>query len=270
MFSLPRFFIEPESLRDDAVTITGPEAHHIGRVLRLGPGDIITLLDGCGNFYDSRIEEIRDDRVECRVLWRGRAGGEPPLRVVLVQGIAKGERMDFVIQKGTELGAAAFLPVQCGRSVVRLDAQKRVARRERWQRIAREAAKQCGRALAPEVMEPVHWPAALDLIPPGALVLVPWEEESGRSLKAELQARVKPDEVYIIIGPEGGLEKREVDEARRRGAVPVTLGPRILRTETAGLAAITMVLYQWGDLGGNEHVGKESGPGDPGLQGQPV
>lgn len=267
---MPRFFIEPEAVRNDTVTITGPEAHHISKVLRLGTGDIITLLDGCGNCYEGRIEATRDDRVECQVLRRGRAGGEPPLRVVLVQGIAKGERMDFAIQKGTELGAAAFLPVICRRSVVRLDDRKRAARRERWQRIAREAAKQCGRGLAPEVMEPLPWLAALDLIPPGALVLVPWEGETGRALKAELQSRAKPGEVYIIIGPEGGLEQREVDEARRRGAVPVTLGPRILRTETAGLAAIAMVLYQWGDLGGNVHAGKESGPGDPRLQGQPV
>lgn len=220
------------------------------RVLRLGPGDIITLLDGKGNSYRCRIDAKSGDTVSCRVLERRRAGGEPPLRVVLVQGMAKGDKMDTVVQKGTELGAAAFMPVLCRRSVVRLDAAKGAARRERWQRVAAGAAKQCRRALVPEVYEPLAWSAALRLIPPGALVLLPWEEASGHTLKRELQSRhVPPPEVYIIIGPEGGLEEVEVDEARCRGAVPVSLGPRIMRTETAGLAVITMVLYQWGDLG---------------------
>lgn len=187
----------------------------------------------------------------CRVLRRGAAGGEPPLRVVLVQGLAKGDRMDTVVQKGTELGAAAFWPVLCKRSVVRLDASKKAARLQRWQRIAAGAAKQCRRALVPEVLQPLDWSAALNIIPPGALVLVPWENETGCTLKEVLQSRSRPDEVYLLIGPEGGLEDNEVEEARLRGGIPVTLGPRILRTETAGPAVVAMILYQWGDLGGN-------------------
>jgi len=219
------------------------------RVLRLGPGDIITLLDGKGSLYHCRIEDKTPGAVQCRVLERHPAGGEPSLKVVLLQGIAKGDKMDTVIQKGTELGASLFVPVHCRRSVVRLDAARGAARRERWQRIAAGAAKQCRRALVPEVYKPVTWENALRLIPPGAPAFLPWEGEAGRSLKKELQSRPAPTEVYIIIGPEGGLEKEEVDEAQARGVVPVSLGPRILRTETAGLAAISMVLYQWGDLG---------------------
>ena len=247
---MPRFFIKPEQIQDNTVVITGTEAHHITRVLRLGPGATVTLLDGCGNLYLSQIERTEKGSVHCRVLQCEPAGGEPPVRVVLVQGLAKGERMDYVIQKGTELGASEYLPVYCKRSVVRLDAKKEAARRERWQRIALEASKQCGRGVVPLVHEPVGWSAALSLIPASALVLVPWEEETACTLKDELKARPRPAAVYILIGPEGGLEKREVDEARGCGAIPVTLGPRILRTETAGPAVITMVLYQWGDLGG--------------------
>ncbi len=249
---MPRFFIEPCDVRGDVVTITGREARHIARVLRLGPGDIITLLDGSGCLYRCRIEQIEAGSVICRIMLRQAAGGEPPLRVVLLQGVAKGDRMDTIIQKGTELGVSVFLPVLCHRSVVRLDERKKAARRERWQRIAVEAAKQCRRALVPEVLEPLSWTAALETIPPGALVLVPWEEERYRSLKKELRCRARPDELYIIIGPEGGLETREVEQACRRGAVTVTLGPRILRTETAGPAIVAMVMYHWGDLGGED------------------
>jgi len=247
---MPRFFVAPEQVQGNSVTVTGPEVHHIKRVLRLGPGDIITLLDGCGNFWESSIESIAGEIVHCQVLRQGRAGGEPPLRVVLVQGLAKGDRMDTVIQKGTELGAAAFWPVFCKRSVVRLDASKKASRLERWQRIAIGAAKQCCRALVPEVAEPLEWSAALDLIPPGALVLIPWENETSCALKDALQGRPRPDEIYLLIGPEGGLEHQEVEEACRLGGIPVTLGPRILRTETAGPATLAMILYQWGDLGG--------------------
>jgi 16S rRNA (uracil1498-N3)-methyltransferase len=199
---------------------------------------------------ESRIESFAGETVNCQVLRRGLAGGEPPLRVVLVQGLAKGDRMDTVIQKGTELGAAAFWPVVCKRSVVRLDASKKISRLERWQRIAAGATKQCRRALVPEVAEPLEWSTALGLIPPGALVLILWEDEAGRTLKDTLQSRPRPDEVYLLIGPEGGLEQQEVEEACRRGGIPVTLGPRILRTETAGPATLAMLLYQWGDLGG--------------------
>jgi len=202
------------------------------------------------NFFESRIQNYAGEAVHCQVLRRGMSGGEPTLRVVLVQGLAKGDRMDTVIQKGTELGAAAFWPVVCKRSVVRLDASKKASRLERWQRIAAGAAKQCRRALVPEVLEPVEWSMALDMIPPGALVLVLWEDETGRTLKDTLQSHSRPDEVYLLIGPEGGLEQQEVEEACRLGGIPVTLGPRILRTETAGPAALAMLLYQWGDLGG--------------------
>ncbi len=240
----------PEQVQGDSAIVTGPEAYHIKRVLRLGPGDIITLLDGYGNYWESCIEGFTGKSINCRVLRRGLAGGEPSLRVVLVQGLAKGDRMDTVIQKGTELGAAAFWPVVCKRSVVRLDASKKTSRLERWQRIAAGAAKQCRRALVPELTEPMDWSAALNIIPPGALVLVMWEDETGRTLKDVLQSRPRPDEVYLLIGPEGGLEQQEVEEARRRGGIPVTLGPRILRTETAGPATLAIILYQWGDLGG--------------------
>lgn len=250
---MARFFVDPGDVQGDTVTVAGAEAHHMTRVLRLGVGDIITLLDGKGSLYHCRIEGKTPDAVQCRVLERHPAGGEPPLKVVLLQGIAKGDKMDTVIQKGTELGASVFIPVHCRRGVVRLDTAKGAARRERWQRIAAGAAKQCRRALVPEVYEPVTWENALDFIPPGTAAFLPWEDETGRSLKQELQFRPAPAEVYIIIGPEGGLEKEEVDAAQARGAVPVSLGPRILRTETAALAAISVVLYQWGDLGESLH-----------------
>lgn len=247
--NISHFFISPEQVQKEQVIITGPDVTHISRVLRMGPGDVITVLDGRGNGYRVRLTVITRSQAEGIILEQFTPGGEAPLRVTLVQGLSKGDKMDIIIQKGTELGVSRVVPLHCRRSVVQLTPQKAGERQQRWQRIALEAAKQCRRALIPRVTAVMDLPSALDLLAPDTLALMPWEGERGRGLKGVLQGQ-SSREVVVFIGPEGGFDPAEVALARQRGVLPVSLGPRILRTETAGLAVVAMVMYELGDLGG--------------------
>lgn len=244
------FFVSPHQITGDQVHIVGTDAVHISRVLRLRPGDVINVLDGSGKGYRVKLTFTSAEQVKGLVLEKFTPIGEPPVRVTLVQGLSKGEKMDIIIQKSVELGASAIIPMSCSRSVVRLTREKAKERQERWQRIAREAAKQCLRAVVPEVKEVMTLEEVLDVLPPGALTLMPWEEERGISLKSVLRKEKQVQEIFLFIGPEGGFDPAEVELARQKGVTTVSLGPRILRTETAGMAVLTMVLYELGDLGG--------------------
>ncbi|MFZ5631218.1 MAG: 16S rRNA (uracil(1498)-N(3))-methyltransferase [Bacillota bacterium] len=243
-----RFFISPEQFEADKPVIRGPDVKHMVKVLRLKPGDMVELLDGTGRAARARIDSAGSVEVVCTRLEEVIPGGEPPVKVTLVQGLAKGEKMDLVIQKSTELGVAEIIPLICRRSVVRLEDKRAAGRQERWQRVAVEAAKQCRRARLPVVRSAQGLDEVLDGMPVGTAAFLPWEEERDRSFGQLLQGE-NPGRVYIFIGPEGGFEKSEVEGARRRGVVTVTLGPRILRTETAGLACLALIMHRWGDLG---------------------
>ncbi|WP_027717870.1 16S rRNA (uracil(1498)-N(3))-methyltransferase [Desulfovirgula thermocuniculi] len=243
------FFVPPRQICGNRVYISGSDAAHIYRVLRLRPGDVVNVLDGSGTAYRVELTSTAADRVEGLVRESFPAAGEPPVRVTLAQGLSKGEKMDIIIQKSVELGASAIIPVSCSRSVVRLTREKARERQERWQRIAREAAKQCLRAVVPLVGEVVTLEEVLGTLPPRVLALMPWEGEKSLSLKEALRKAGKKEEVFLFIGPEGGFAPAEVELARQQGVITVTLGPRILRTETAALAALAVVLYELGDLG---------------------
>ena len=251
---MARFFVDPKQIEIDRLEVTGSEAKHILQVLRLKSGDIITVLDGQGNEYQASIDKVTGTRVQCWIMSRAAAGGEPSLRVMLIQGLAKGDRMETVIQKATELGVAGIIPVQCNRSVVRLDGRKAAEKQQRWQRVALEAAKQCRRGIVPAVALTRNWCDVLSDLPPGCLSLLPWEGETACSLHQALAGCSRNmtgnTTIYIFIGPEGGFEPAEVKAARDRGVVSVSLGPRILRTETAGPALLAVIMYLWGDLGG--------------------
>ncbi|MEG6520769.1 16S rRNA (uracil(1498)-N(3))-methyltransferase [Desulfotomaculum sp. 1211_IL3151] len=247
---MPRFFVQPEQINSDTALIKGPDVKHISRVLRMAVGDSLTLLDGRGNVYLAEIVEINKEEVQCKILEQQTANSEPKIQVTLVQGLPKGDKMETIIQKCTELGVSRVIPLAAARSVVKLDANKAADRQQRWQRVAMEAAKQCRRAGIPEVHRVSDWDTILAKLPPDALVLMPWEAEKSQSLGEILrQKTVAPPEVYIFIGPEGGFEDDEAQRLKDKGYHLVTLGNRILRTETAGPAALTMVLYQYGELG---------------------
>ena len=244
------FFLNPNQIVDGKACLDGTDAHHIINVLRLKTGDRIILANGLARTFAATIEYMEKDRVLCAIGEEIRTTTSDSPRVTLVQGLPKGDKMDLIIEKGAELGLHEFIPLLSERVVVKLTEEKLLKRRERWQRIAMEAAKQCRRPDVPSVSKPMTWTEVLESLPLEGVALIPWEEETNNSLKSYMRSNPKPAAVYYFIGPEGGFSLSEVETAREYGVCPVTIGSRILRTETAGLAVATMLFYQWGDLGG--------------------
>ncbi|MBO8128546.1 MAG: 16S rRNA (uracil(1498)-N(3))-methyltransferase [Peptococcaceae bacterium] len=247
--SIPRFFLFSGKI-GRTVYLDGSDAHHITRVLRMRPGAKISVVDSRGKAYLAKITGIDPGRVSARLIREDPAGGEPDLSVVLVQGLAKGDKMDLVVQKATEVGVKGIVPLVTERAVVKLSETKARQRRDRWQKIAVEAARQSKRRVVPQVAPVQRLDEFLGSLPCETAVFFLWEEEHSRIFKEELRSREKPGEVYLLVGPEGGFTPGEAAAAQAAGAVPVSLGPRILRTETAGVVAAALVLYEWGDLGG--------------------
>jgi 16S rRNA (uracil1498-N3)-methyltransferase len=240
-----RFFVE--RVEGDRVLLGKDDSHHLLRVMRAEPGEPFAVLAG-GMQYECRLTGVAGGLAEGEVLSGRPAAGEPPVRVTLFQGLAKGDKLEAVIQHGTEVGITEFVPVATSRSVVKLEPKKAADRVERWQRIAREAAEQSRRGAVPRVAPVVSWKEAVAGCGQFDLAVVPWEE-GGEPLREALASRPGARTVAVFIGPEGGLSPEEVELARKQGARAVTLGPRILRTETAGLAAAVAILYALGDLG---------------------
>ena len=254
----PRFFVDPQQIMGDSVAISGEEFTHLARVLRLRPGSSITVCDGLGQEYQAILQEILPKMALARIVEPVSSYAEPRVKITLVQGLPKADKMDLIIQKGTELGICEFLPVLTERTVVRLSGVKAERRVERWQRIAKEAAKQSRRTVVPKVHFPVPWGECLSKYSDksqGRLGLFPWEAVSGRSIKDVLSVnqgwKQAGDslEIWLFIGPEGGWSETEAGQAGALGIVALSLGPRILRTETAGIVAASVILYESGDLG---------------------
>lgn len=243
-----RFFVE-RIQEPQLVCIEGADAHHIGKVLRLKPGDHIVVVTADGTEYDVVLAAIKTGMVTGSIVERRESSAEPALKAVLVQGMPKGDKLELIIQKCTELGIAELWPVHTERSIVRLTGAKAEERRERWQRIAREAAKQCQRQHVPLVQGLQSWQDALQNLPDDCQGILLWESENTNYLQATLSGMTNARPVYIFVGPEGGLTEHEVRLAQTKGVCAVTLGPRILRTETAGMAALAIIMYQLGDLG---------------------
>lgn len=241
-----RFFVPAEDLKGEVVPLSGETSHHLGSVLRLSPGEEVLLLDGRGTLCRSRIESLDRRSGTARVLQRWHED-ESAFPVRLFQALPKGEKMDLVLQKGTELGVAAFTPVLAGRSVSRPAAAREQKRQERWERIVREAARQCRRPRLPRLTPPLPLAEALNSCAE-ELRLMLWEEES-RPLVDVLPADA-PRSAAVLVGPEGGFAPREAEAARQAGFLPISIGPRILRTETAGFAVASILQYLYGDLGG--------------------
>ena len=243
-----RFFVAPTLLAADPIRLDGDLARQMSRVLRLRPGDRVVLLDGSGREVVAVLRRVDGREVVASPLDRRPGAPEPACAVVLYQGVVRPARFEWLLEKGTELGVAAFVPLRTARSVVRPEGEG--ARTERWRRIVREAAEQCGRAVLPEVRPPVALTEALPAAP--GLRLVCWEAADGlplrEALRRELDAGRRPEAVSLFVGPEGGLTEEEAAAARTAGAEVVSLGRRVLRSETAGLAAVVAVLYELGEL----------------------
>lgn len=247
---MARFFVSENSIENNTVTITGPDVKHISKVLRLNPGHHVSVSTGAGREFEAVIREITGKTVICDIVEEREILTEPPVKITLFQGLPKGDKMELIIQKGTEIGVSRIVPMICERTVVKLDGKKAGDRRVRWQRVAEEAAKQSRRTAVPEVAEPVSFESVLRELKDAGLAVMPWEEQKSGGIKQLLQNNRKTGHVAILIGPEGGFSHQEAEQAIRAGIQLVTLGPRIMRTETAGIVTAALVLYELGDLGG--------------------
>lgn len=222
-------------------------AHHIARVLRMQVGSEVCLFNGDGQEYRARLTEVGKRSASARIESCVPNRVESPLQVTLCQGISKGDRMDFAIQKAVELGVTAVQPIQTARTVVKLNQDRLEKKRLHWQGVADHACEQSGRSVRVAVKAPLSLDQWLSGRRGIGLVLDPTSEHSLATL-AEQQSIEPSQGIELLIGPEGGLSEEEVTQANASGCLPVTLGPRILRTETAALAALTVVQMLWGDL----------------------
>ena len=241
-----RFFADPDRGTEDLLWLSAEDARHAVTVLRLKPGQHIEIIRQ-GLLWDAEIvaADVRDVCVRPVSPLPSR---EPALSVTLYQGLPKADKMDLIVQKATELGACRIVPVIMDRCVVRLDPKDSSRKLERWRKIAREAGKQCGRCVIPEITEP----CSLQRLPglPGfpEANIVPWEEAEGYGPLSFSRSHADLSSLGILIGPEGGIEKEEISFLRDSGFIPLTLGKRILRTETAGLAAIAAFMGLYGEM----------------------
>ena len=243
-----RFFVPPEWIDGDRATLSEATAHQIIHVLRMSPGDEIALLDGSGREYVVRLTSFSSDRVEGKAHAVLQDNTDQGLTVVLYQGTLKGDRFQWVLQKGTELGVSAFVPTVCRRSVARHSSTDKAGRHRRWMKIITEAAEQSGARLLPELRESTPFHEACDTVDPSHTSIIPWEEEASVGLRQVL-GDATSRRINLFIGPEGGFEPEEVEHARSRGIVAVSLGKRVLRSETAAIAAVSAVRYHLGELG---------------------
>ena len=241
-----RFFIP--QLYNEEMTITGVDAKHIGKVLRMQPGDKLQIVSDDGVSALAEVAAITESIVTVRCLEKLAESHEPAVKITLAQGLAKGEKMDFIIQKAVELGAYSIVPVAMEHSVVRLDGAKADKKVERWQKIAEAAAKQSKRDIIPQVQD-VQTVKEMLANNDCKTKIIAYECEDRMSLKTALREAGQMEDLLLIIGPEGGISESELAKAREAGAVPVSLGRRILRAETAGLVAMSAIFYETGDLG---------------------
>ena len=236
--TMARFFVPSEAIDGEYIHISGEEAAHMTRVLRMREGDTFTACDGAQNDYLCEIEHADKKEVLAKICEKRKNEAEPDVRITLYQGVPKGAKLDYIVQKCVEIGISRIVPVQTERVVKGGD-----VKRERLMRIAFEAAKQSGRGVVPEVGETLSFRAAVEEAKASELALFPYECEKEHSLKRALRGKV-PSSVSIFIGPEGGFSDDEAALARESGFAVVTLGRRILRTETAGAVTCGNILYE--------------------------
>ena len=239
-----RFFVPEENLGLDVIRITGDDVNHAKNVLRLEPGEEVMISCGKGIDYHCKIQELHHDEILLSVFDEIPAMTELPVKIVLFQARPKKDKMELIVQKAVELGAAEVVPVATRRCVVKLDAKKEEKKRARWQSIAESAAKQSGRGIIPEVSKVMSLKEAIAYAGELDRVLIPYElsDNMAESVGA-LQEAANTDSIGVFIGPEGGFERTEVEQVMEAGGQPISLGKRILRTETAGLTTLSVLMF---------------------------
>lgn len=243
--SLHRFCVAPAQISEGRVRFSREQVHQIVRVLRMRRGDTLAVFDGMGAEHEAELTTVGSGEVTALLKGMRATASEPSLRLVLLQGLPKAEKMELIVQKATELGIHRIVPLRCERST-----SKGSGRLPRWRIIAREAAEQCGRAMVPRIDEPASF-AAFFAAEGGAGLrgIALWEGEEGRGLREALTLMAGAERLHVLVGPEGGLAPDEVELAGHLGLVTASLGQRTLRTETAALVALGIIQYELGDLG---------------------
>ncbi len=242
---MQRFFVTPDQVGEDKIRIQGSDVNHMKNVLRMRPGEEVMVSDGNNRQYRCRVEDYPEGEAVLAILEAGLVDTELPSRIYLFQGLPKQEKMELIVQKAVELGVCQVIPVQTRRCVVKLDAKKAAKKVQRWQQIAESAAKQAGRGYIPVVSEVMTFQEALAFSETLDIRLIPYELADGMDGTRKILDGIRPGQsVGIFIGPEGGFEKEEVGRAVEAGAMPITLGKRILRTETAGIAVLSILMYR--------------------------
>ncbi len=240
------FFVKPEQIGPREIRIEGGDVNHIRNVLRMRAGEQITVSSGEDNKeYRCELAQIGETLVTAKILWAEESGAELPVKIYLFQALPKGDKMERIIQKAVELGVSEIIPINTKRVVVRLDKKKEEARIKRWNAIAQSAAKQAKRMVVPQVKPVMPFAGAVEYAAPCDVKLIPYELAEDMAKTRELFSGIRPGQrVAVFIGPEGGFDEQEIALAAGAGLQPVTLGRRILRTETAGMAVLSVLMFQ--------------------------
>lgn len=246
---MPKFFVSQDKITENQIIIDTEDVAHISRVLRLGEGDCITVCDSRGTDYDAEIMSLEPNKIVCKINSSSASASEPNIKVTLFQGLPKASKMEYIIQKTTELGISEIVPAKLSRCVVKIDNKKDEAKKlDRWQKIAVSAAKQSGRGVIPGISPIMTLDGIIEKSKEFDLFFVPYECEEQKTLKEVLLSKKDVVTVGFLIGPEGGFDISETEKLRENGIDTVTLGKRILRTETAGEAVLAMTMYEIGDI----------------------
>lgn len=241
-----RFYVTEEQIREAEIIIEGQDVDHISRVLRMKTGEAVVICNGQGKDYYCTIDAIMNDKVVLKIDSNEETVSELPARITLFQGLPKKDKMELIIQKAVELGVYEIIPVNTKRTIVKLDDKKKEQKKlERWQTIATAAAKQSGRGIIPQVKEVMNYQAAIEYAKTLEYSMIPFEHAEGmQKTREHIQKACEVGSIGIFIGPEGGFEDSEVEAAMRAKIDPITLGKRILRTETAGLTTLSILMYE--------------------------
>ncbi|MGD0917055.1 MAG: 16S rRNA (uracil(1498)-N(3))-methyltransferase [Thermodesulfobacteriota bacterium] len=245
---MPRFYVPHPWIEKGMLRIEGDEVRHIRKVLRLKAGDEVVVFDGSAKEYEGTIVKEGSNAVVIAVQNVLSSESESPLEIVLAQSLLKGEKMDYLIQKATELGVNRIIPFYSSRTIPLLEESRRLKRYHRWKRIAVEASKQCGRGVVPKIEPLQDYLSMVQTANQDSLRLILWEKEGAR-LRDVLMGSKDKKRIFFVVGPEGGLTQEEVEHAQREGFIYVNLGRRILRSETSSLCLLSILQYECGDIG---------------------
>ena len=241
---MQHFFVTPGQVKGKTIYIEGSDVNHMKNVLRMKKGEQLMISDGDNHKYLCRLEKFREESAVVEIIEEEKKDTELPSEIYLFQGLPKSDKMELIIQKAVELGVYEVIPTVTKRTVVKLDAKKAAKKTERWREIAKSAAKQSGRGVIPSVAEVMDYRAAIKYAEDLDILLIPYELAEGMEItKTQIESIEPGQSVGIFIGPEGGFEKEEVELVKAAGACEITLGKRILRTETAGLAILSILMY---------------------------